>query len=306
MLRRNFIFAFVLLAIGLTVVQAQNSEIIAQGNNFDEKMQWLKAFAKNGTKDKYIVEFNADESFGQLDLSSYKRDITVIFRGIGANRTLKVSRITVDRDVELILDNNITIRPSGSRDQLSSLITVREDGWLVMNDGSTITGVSFSGNGGAVLVNKGTFTMNGGTITGNTSGWGGAVYVEGSGYVQGDFIMKGGTITGNNAREGGGVYVADNGRFNMKGGTISGNTAEDKGGGVYVDIGIFTKTGGTITGYTSDQSNGNVVKNNSGVRNFNGHAVYAYYAGPKIMDKTAGEEDNMSYADKKASGTWDN
>jgi len=161
MLRKSIILAIVLVAIGLTGLRAQDSENIAQGNNLEEKMEWLKLFAKNNAR--YIVEFNEDESFSILRLGSLRKKISVTFRGIGANRTLKVTSIFVDGDTQLILDNNITISPRTNSDRTNSLITVGEDGYLVMNNGSTITGVSFFSNGGAVNVNRGTFTMNGGT-----------------------------------------------------------------------------------------------------------------------------------------------
>jgi hypothetical protein len=88
----------------------------------------------------------------------------------------------------------------------------------------------------------GTFIMNGGTITDNHSA--GANYGGGGVFVGQDcrFTMSGGTISGNSAGIGGGVYIerwADTfGTFDLSGGTISGNTAlssasDVKGGGIY-------------------------------------------------------------------------
>ena len=78
------------------------------------------------------------------------------------------------------------------------------------------------------------FTMNGGTIIGNSatdgkeeSGRGGGVYDR-----NGEFTMNGGSIIGNCAKEGGGVYVWNGGKFTMNGGIITGNTADTNGGGV--------------------------------------------------------------------------
>ena len=87
----------------------------------------------------------------------------------------------------------------------------------------------------------GTFTMNGGSITGNnTSGV--------ANYDGGTFTMNGGNITGNNVKlistYGGGVH--NKGMFTMTGGTISGNSAS-YGGGV-CNEGTFTIIGGTISG----------------------------------------------------------
>ena len=96
-------------------------------------------------------------------------------------------------------------------------------------------------------------TMNAGTITGNTAGYGAGVgavdlYVgensagdkvtqsgtleEWSAHCPARFTMDGGTISNNSATYGGGIYVASN-NVPLNAGTISGNTAR-QGGGVYV------------------------------------------------------------------------
>ncbi|MDR1900830.1 MAG: right-handed parallel beta-helix repeat-containing protein [Treponema sp.] len=109
---------------------------------------------------------------------------------------------------------------------------------VILGDNLTITG------GGVLADTGGIFTMNGGTISGNTaSSGGGGVYVASSG----SFTMKGGTISGNTASSGGGVYFTGSGSFTMKGGTISANTS---GGGVYVNDGSFTMNGGSVSANT--------------------------------------------------------
>jgi hypothetical protein len=145
----------------------------------------------------------------------------------------------------------------------------------ISGSGVSVGSGTFTMNGGAisdnsssgVSVSSGTFTMNGGTISGNRGG----VYVD----SDGSFTMLGGTISGNTAAvsgsgsssssyfdryaQGGGVYVYSDGTFTMLGGTISDNTIASTsvnynsvyGGGVYVDSGgIFTMSGGTISGNT--------------------------------------------------------
>lgn len=130
-------------------------------------------------------------------------------------------------------------------------IYVNKSGLTLWN--GSITGNKDVKNGGGVNVeNGGVFTMNGGSITGNTStaaqnnSGGGGVCVAN----KCEFTMNGGTITGNtSAAEGGGVYVANGGAFTMNGGTITGNntTTSDKdrwAGGVYVGTsGVFTVSG---------------------------------------------------------------
>ncbi len=68
------------------------------------------------------------------------------------------------------------------------------------------------------------------TITGGKkiSGYGGGVSVN-----SGSFTMAGGTISGNSADYGGGVAVTNSGTFTMTGGIIEKNIAFTKGGGIY-------------------------------------------------------------------------
>lgn len=71
--------------------------------------------------------------------------------------------------------------------------------------------------------------------------------------VIGSFTMYGGSITGNHTSDGGGVRVEDTGSFTMYGGSITGNSVSGSGGGVYVSAqdgmqGRFAMYGGSITG----------------------------------------------------------
>jgi hypothetical protein len=119
-----------------------------------------------------------------------------------------------------------------------------------------------AGDGGGVYNNYGTLTMNGNaSIADNTAEEGGGVYNRGT------FTLNDGSITNNiainepNWGNGGGVYNYD-GTFTMAGGEISGNTTKLNGGGVYTR-GAFIFTGGRIYsniargGYTSGDPTGN-------------------------------------------------
>ena len=71
--------------------------------------------------------------------------------------------------------------------------------------------------------------------------------------VIGSFTMYGGSITGNHTSDGGGVRVEDTGSFTMYGGSITGNSVSGSGGGVYVSAqdgtqGRFAMYGGSVTG----------------------------------------------------------
>lgn len=127
--------------------------------------------------------------------------------------------------------------------------------------------ITMEGRGPAIKVN-GTSThtinltitdcMGEGKITHKGNAKGSAVEVG----EYGSFTMYGGTITGNHATgSGGGVYV--DGRLKMYGGAITGNSATVSGGGVYVGsrLGVYVYVGGNA------QIAGNTVgtNENSGI-----------------------------------------
>ena len=137
------------------------------------------------------------------------------------------------------------------------------------NGSFTMYGGSISGNrvetgsgSGVYMEGKGTFNMYGGSISGNTTMYdkanGGGVHVNG-----GTFTMTGGSITGNYATgsnaSGGGVYVVA-ATFNMSGNAVISNNETYRGGGVYVDgRGTFNMSGkAAITGNTASATGGGV------------------------------------------------
>ena len=165
----------------------------------------------------------------------------------------------------------------------------------------------YSGSGVNVKV-KGTFTMYGGSISGNTADQGGGVYNSGT------FNMNGGTITSNTANNGGGVYNDNAGRFIMYGGTITGNKAEqtygtEYGGGVY-NQGTFNMYGGEITNNTAivggggvfnkgtfTMSAGTTISENKaygGGGVFNGNGTFTMSGGTISRNELVGPASNLS------------
>ena len=151
----------------------------------------------------------------------------------------------------------------------SGAVYVQDGGTFEMNDGE-ISGCTLNNQlCGAVVLDSGSMTMNGGTIDGNTAtefNSAGGVLVD----KASSFTMTGGTISNNRANRGGGVLVRENGKFEMTGGTISGNTARvqdssiDKpnagGGGVFVEHNAsFDMENGTITDNTTNGMGGGVA-----------------------------------------------
>ena len=158
-------------------------------------------------------------------------------------------------------------------------VMIRVSGGALVLEGGSLTGhVRTDGdNGSAVSISDGSFTMNGGFITGNTTSKFGAVYV-----VDGSFVMNGGELTSNNALRGGAIAV--NGQtalVEINGGKIGkkngGNVAVDYGGGIYViRAKNITMNGGEIrynearnvrggAGYFNDSftMNGGLIANNT-------------------------------------------
>jgi hypothetical protein len=171
----------------------------------------------------------------------------------------------------------------------------------------TITGGEISGNHaatsstgggrGGAIINNGTLTIRGGVISGNKADlWGGGIASE---HDNANFTMEYGTISGNSAGKslanglGGGVYVNNTSRFTMKGGTISGNEAllaAGKGGGVYVDNGgTFILERGTVYGNDVEASKQNTA--GGGASLFvaaGGEARYDSISGPLIIPSNSG------------------
>ena len=105
----------------------------------------------------------------------------------------------------------------------------------VMYPGAEICNNSCAQTGGGVMVSKGTFTMNGGTISGNISGT---------------------NTTKDDEKVGGGVFVRRGGQFIMNDGVIENNATTAFGGGVCFDA---SDNGGFVP---KVELNGGTIKDN--------------------------------------------
>jgi hypothetical protein len=132
-------------------------------------------------------------------------------------------------------DDSGSMTNGGGGVWMSSCLTDTQQGPTFTMSGTAV--ISNNEGGGVRVGAYTTFTMDGGTISGNTNGvYGGGVQAGGP------FIMKGGTIHNNKADFGGGVA----GELTMNGGTIKDNTAAKGGGGVWSKG--FDMTKGTVSG----------------------------------------------------------
>ena len=226
-------------------------------------------------------EYHVVNITGTLNWDNYiivESGVTVSLRGNGGKIIFDgiAGQVVVWPDAKLIL-RDITLE---GRDNNSDGALVSVKGSFVMEEGAVITGNTNDGNpwaqqpGGGVYVDEyADFTMNGGSITGNTdeSEWpsSGGVYVS----YGATFVLNDGSIDGNTSLgDAGGVYIIE-ASFTMNGGSISGNTSELGGGGVVIDGGTFTMTDGIISGNTAYNDAGGVSVFNLGTFTMTGGAI---------------------------------
>ena len=175
-----------------------------------------------------------------------------------------------------------------------STAVVVVNGKLEMNGGEICNNITGGNYGSAVqlqnnLQNTQEFVMTGGSIHDNQqTAYCGTVSVSGENAT---FTMQGGSISGNTAQYGGGVEVS-NGIANLEGGTISGNTATAGGGGVYLYTGISTPP---VCNLSGTQITGNKSPSGSGA------GIYAcganlYMTGGAITNNTCGTAGAGIYA----------
>ena len=283
-------------------IDGNNNGTTDDGDNKAGTLRWAIEVVQETSKDIVIVIDLDNDSDGVINLMGTLPDIKGKSVTIRAKNEVTIKRATPNFTASLFTireDGTLTLGGAGSAkitidgsdaNATEPLITINA-GTLIMNDDVTLqNNTNNNGNGGGVAVNNnGTFTMNGGTIKGNTAaggtatpstgGYGGGVYVA----AGGKFTMNGGTIGGDKTTEGntadsygGGVYItgADS-EFTMNNGKISGNTANEGGGVCVADNGIFIMSDGEISGNTlsSDNDGGGVLVDN-GIFRIAGGTIY--------------------------------
>ncbi|MBQ7159810.1 MAG: InlB B-repeat-containing protein [Treponema sp.] len=133
-------------------------------------------------------------------------------------------------------------------------VDVGENGTFTMNDTAAIKNCTGHKNGAGGVYVRGAFNMNGGSITGNTSGSSSDTMSNGAGGVNvdytGRFVMKSGSISSNNGAGSGGVFVSaragsGSGVFEMQAGTVSSNTTTSTS---RLDIGVYLGVSTSLAG----------------------------------------------------------
>ena len=234
--------------------------------NLSASLSYISSNAVSG--DDFYIVLGANESTSPMTLSYSGKTVGITLIGYGGERTITLasngSMFNINTGVTLTLDENIKL--VGINTNNAALVRVNSNGTFTMNSGTisgNTTNISDGSNyGGGIYVVGGTFTMNGGTISGNKTisnsngsygSRGGGIYV-----ASGTFTMNSGTISGNTVSgrwdDGGWVFLGG-GTFTMNGGTISGNTANN-GGGIYMQNVTVSMHGGIISGNIASSGGG--------------------------------------------------
>ena len=141
---------------------------------------------------------------------------------------------------------------------------------LIIDEGAVFDG-NHAMNGGAISIEKGCVTMEGGTILSNhATGSGGGIHLGVTGMAPCDqavFIMSGGEIARNTAvLGGGGIYEGNAGELvKISGGRFFENNCADSGGGMYVTN--LEMTGGEVNENVADNAGGGIYLAGTGIIN---------------------------------------
>ncbi len=285
--------------------------------------------AKNVTQNisTYATLQDAIDAANEKDeialLDDVKEDITIDYTD---TITLDLAGYTLDGSIT-ITGGDLTLKDSSTEQSgtVTGGVTVNSKvvfsgSYFVLTDGSYISTSSFAGEysdidndyDGLALAGTGSFTMNGGTISGgvtvsnnssftmtdgtisNASGSG--VKLNEAGQTSQVFTVvlnSDGTINSISENQ----NITDNlaNYFTMKGGTITGCSTTGNGGGVYVGSAcIFTMSAGTITGNNADTGGGVCVCKtsvNEGYATFTmtGGAIYGNSATTEGSDIYTGD-----------------
>jgi len=200
-----------------------NFETTSNSNNSFGSAQYINVtitgdhtITLTGTGNLLRLGANQTVVIHDTDFVGYSGNNTSLIYVDGAN-----ARLTMEGNSSASNNNNSSSTGSGGGVYVygsSAIFTMKDEAWIYDNIASC--------GGGVAVIYNGTFNMSGNAkITGNISTvdnvqyGGGGVYVSGA-YAP-TFTMSGGTISGNNAVRGGGVYVY-RGIFRMETGTIYG------------------------------------------------------------------------------------
>ena len=216
-------------------------------------------------------------------------NITLNLNGFTLNR----GRTTADADGHVLIVNSggvLTITDSGHYGKIKGGFA--NNGGAINNKGTlNIYGGTFTGNkakekGGAIYNYTGsTLTISGDVVIEDNECSGVEVSQGGAIYNMGTLTMDGATITGNSSTDAGGIFNASGAYADLYDVTITGNTSVSHGGGGIVNYGTVSLENTTITGNTAKTDGGGIW--NNGTLNAKGRIV--------VKDNTANSRECNVY-----------
>lgn len=157
----------------------------------------------------------------------------------------------------LVIGGSITATQSDRNVVKGGAVYMTGGSFTLNGTDAKITGWDARENGGAIYLgatgsDKGSFILENGEISDNytDAGFGGAIYLDG-----GNATINGGLIQNNTAKSGGGAYL-NGGELNVSDGSFVMNTAIEDGGGAYVNGGNINMTGGSFLTNTAVKNGG--------------------------------------------------
>ena len=233
-----------------------------------QKLQYMFDHADNGD----VIELESDTT------ADFYNDTHLVVPA-GKNITLDLKGCTLDRNSILLMGDGNVITNNGT-------LTIIDTS---AGQTGTITG-GYTGNPGGGIVNNGTLTIEGGTITGNRAHYAGGI-ANGTGRNRtAELTINGGAVDGNTSIGEGGAGIVNYGVMTMNGGAVTNNTVVNSyynGGGIWTDH-LLTVTGGSVTGNTAGSGgNGGGIYYYRGTLNLSGS--------PVITGNTASGRDNDLY-----------
>jgi len=149
---------------------------------------------------------------------------------------------------ELLLNKSVTITgPTAGAGATSLTIdgggagrVFHQTAGTVAISGLTVTNGSVAGSGGGLLVDGGSLTLTGCTVSGNTASVGGGLEFGGTAVTLTGCIFS----SNSSAQDGGGVYATAGAGVTAAGCTFGGNTAQTDGGGLWTAAGVVPSLSG--------------------------------------------------------------
>ena len=217
-MRKIFTLLILLLLLPVTVLAADEHD--SHSNNWTEFTAGTTTLSGGSYYLSGDVEYTGTESItvsGEviLCLNGHKLDLKGQHISVGSGASLTLCDCSTggvltggsgDKGGGVLVEGGGTFTLTGgsiagNTANAGGGVYVNEGGTFTMEDGSINNNQATSGGGGGVMVNKGSFTLSGGSITGNatsdaTYGYGGGVCLYGTFNLSGDAIIQNNTKAG--------------------------------------------------------------------------------------------------------------